>query len=148
MLVKNENFQEQNLNDILNEILGEFNADSNVNVSENEAKQALALMAYEGTLVNNQYNLKNKNYTMPNAQAQYLSANVIDWIWNKLQEKVCPLFDEKTEQEKIAEIIAEAIANFISFGVIVKRLLKIVLFFVLKYGHSFVCKMQNNNDEV
>ena len=36
---------------------------------------------------------------------------------------------------------SEAIAQFISFGVIIKRLLKIVLFFVLKYGHSIVCNV-------
>ena len=78
---------------------------------------------------------------MPKAKLEYSSSNIINWLWEKLQEIVCPQFDEETEQDKIADIVAEAIAQFISFGVIIKRLLKIVLFFVLKYGHSIVCNV-------
>ena len=141
MVVKNENFQELNLNNIVNEILGEFKTETSVDVSEDEAKLALAEMAYQGTLLNNQYLLKNKNYAMPKAKLEYSSSNIINWLWEKLQEIVCPQFDEETELDKIADIVAEAIAQFISFGVIIKRLLKIVLFFVLKYGHNIVCNV-------
>lgn len=141
MLVRNENFQETELSQIVNDILNDYKNTANVNVSEAEAKQALAQMVYEGSLISNQINLKSKNYAMPVAQAEYAKASVIEWIWGQLQEKVCPKFDEETEQEKIAEIISEAIAGLIPFGIIVKRLLRLVLFFILKYGHAAVCKI-------
>ncbi len=147
MLVRNENFQETELSQIVNEILNDYKQNPNVNISEEEAKRALAQMVYEGSLISNRFNLKSNNYAMPIAEAEYAKIPVINWIWEKLQEKICPKFDEETKQEKIADIIAEAIAELIPFGIIVKRLLKIVLFFVLKYGHTIVCTTENDVNE-
>ena len=145
MLVRNENFQETELFQIVGDILQDYRQNPNVNISEEEAKRALAKMVYEGSLIGNRSNLKSKNYAMPIAEAEYGKIPVINWIWEKLQEQVCPKFDEETEQEKIADICAEAIAELIPFRIIVKHLLKIVLFFVLKYGHTIVCKNESVN---
>lgn len=143
MLVKNENFQEVDLSQIVGDILNEYQGTANVNISEEEAQIALAQMFYESSLAGNQYMLKNKNYAMPVAHVEFLSENVFKRIWKLLQEKVCSQFDEESEQKEIAEKVAEAIAELLPYKIIVKPLLQIVLFYILKYGHTVVCKIEN-----
>ena len=143
MLVKNEDFQETDLSQIVGDILNEYQSTANVNISEEEAQIALAQMFYESNLAGNQYVLKNKNYAMPVAQAEFLNERTFKRIWKLLQEKVCSQFDEESEQKEIAEKVAEAIAELLPYKIIVKPLLQIVLFYILKYGHTVVCKIEN-----
>lgn len=143
MLVKNEDFQETDLSQIVGDILNEYQSTANVNISEEEAQIALAQMFYESNLAGNQYMLKNKNYAMPVAQAEFLNERTFKRIWKLLQEKVCSQFDEESEQKEIAEKVAEAIAELLPYKIIVKPLLQIVLFYILKYGHTVVCKIEN-----
>ena len=143
MLVKNEDFQETDLSQIVGDILNEYQSTANVNISEEEAQIALAQMFYESSLAGNQYMLKNKNYAMPVAQAEFLNERTFKRIWKLLQEKVCSQFDEESEQKEIAEKVAEAIAELLPYKIIVKPLLQIVLFYILKYGHTVVCRIEN-----
>lgn len=143
MLVKNEDFQETDLSQIVGDILNEYQSTANVNISEEEAQIALAQMFYESNLAGNQYMLKNKNYAMPVAQAEFLNERTFKRIWKLLQEKVCSQFDEESEQKEIAEKVAEAIAELLPYKIIVKPLLQIVLFYILKYGHTVVCRIEN-----
>lgn len=143
MLVKNENFQEQDLNSMLGEILKDLNSNPSVEITESEAQKALAEMVYKGSLLGNRAMLKNNQYAMPAAKNEYLRIPVISSLWAELQKKICPQFDEETEQNKIAETVADAIAELVPYRILVKPLLKIILFFILKNSHQIVCENVN-----
>lgn len=140
MLVRDENFQTQDLNSMLGEIMNDFSVNPNVEITEVEAQQALSELIYEGSLLGNRVMLKNQQYRMPIAENEYRRIPVLSWLWEQLQEKICPQFDEETEQYKIAEMVAEAVADLVPYRIIIKALLKTVLFFILKNGHAIVCK--------
>lgn len=140
MLVRNENFQEQDLNSILGEMMYDFNTNPNVEITEKEAQQALSEMVYEGSLLGNRAMLKNQQYAMPEAYEKFRMPNVVSNIWDKLLEAICPKFDEETEQDKIAENVAEVVSELVPYRIIIKPLFKTVLFFILKNGHAIVCK--------
>lgn len=140
MLVRNENFQMIELNDMVSDIVNEFDENPTIQVSEEEAKNALAQMYINATLVANQHYFKNKAYAMPVAEAEAQKTNFIKEIWNDLLVWVCPKIDEHTEREKIAEKVAEFVANLVIANIIVKPLLKILIFYVLKSGHTILCK--------
>ncbi|MGS4344525.1 hypothetical protein ACKUSY_02785 [Myroides odoratus] len=139
MLVRNENFMEQDLKTMLGEIMNDLNANPNVEITEMEAKRALSEMIYEGSLLGNQAMLKNTQYAMPIAKNEYLRISVLSFLWEEFKKKICPQFDEETEQDKIAEIVASVIAELVPYRILVKPLLKKVLFFILKKGHRMVC---------
>ena len=140
MKVRNENFQEIDLKSLLVEITNEFNANPNVEVSEEEAKEALALLYSDGNLIANRHYLKSNTYAMPVAQAKMLKWPVIDRLWSEFTNWLCPKIDENTEQEKLSELVAEFIVNLVAGAVIIKYLIKRVLFYLFKEGSILVCK--------
>ena len=142
MLVKNEYYQEVELNSILVGILNDYNKNPNIEVSEIEAKRALAKMYGDSNIIVNQHIFKNKNYAMPEAQLQLQQESVIGKLWDLLKEKICNKFDEETEQQKIAEIAGEAILEIIPGKILLKPLLEIILFYILKFGHKIVCNVK------
>ena len=141
MLVKNENFQDVDLSQIVDDILNDYKRESEIIITEQEAKTALSQMVFESNLKGNQMFMQNKNYAMPIAHAEFLKIETIEYIWEKLKDNVCSKFDEQTEQDKIAEIVANAVSDLLPYKIIVKPLLKLILFYVLKFCHPVVCKM-------
>lgn len=140
MKVKNEKFENEDVSKVIDDIMRELDSHSMGEVSEDEAKEALASMVYQGSLISNQAILQNKNYMMPEAKQEFAKAPVIGHIWNKLLKIICSKFDENTEREELVKIIIQAIAKLVPFAIIIKPLIKIIIEYILKNGHTIICR--------
>ena len=76
---------------------------------------------------------------MPNAKTHFSEAAIKLNLWKILKSKVCPLIDEDTEQDKIAQVVVDAVGQLIPYGIIIKNLLKKVVSYFLQAGHAAIC---------
>ena len=138
MKLRNENLEYLSTNEKL-DLINEIANNPDLNVTEDEAQEALAQLVYQGELSFNQEVFKSKSYAMPKAKGYFSEKAVKLNLWGKLLMNVCSRIDEDTEREKIAEIVVDAVAQLVPFGIIIKGLLKKVVSYFLKVGYSTIC---------
>jgi|GEM_PF-4895777 len=144
MLVRNELFQPIELSAIVNDITNEYHANPNVSVSEDEAMNALAQLYYQSNLIANRHFFQNAAYAMPEAEKALTNRRSVKQLFEDIKQRFCQQYptaeDLEDTADNIARIIADIIATVISGAVIIKPLLKVILFFFMGLTHKAICK--------
>lgn len=122
------------------DLIKDFVLHPETSVTEDDAQNALAKLYFEAQLAENRELFAISTYTMPKALEHFNEIKVKKNLWKKLLEKVCPLIDEDTERDVIAQIVINAIKDLIPFGFILEAPLKKLVSYFLGKTYISACK--------